>query len=289
MNLNNDHIDSKNLLTKEEELFSKMDVPFEKSKNELWEELTNKIDLDRPSPMGKQIYVTWQRVAAVAAVLLVAFTTVFVFETTEVTSLPGEQLAHVLPDNSKVFLNAGTKISYYPNLWRFQRELNLTGEAFFEVEKGEAFTVVSEKGKTEVVGTSFNIYARKGEYEVFCKTGKVKVSNYNKQSELLLPNQIVQVNADLELLKLEDISEDNVLFWREGKLKFVSRKLPLVLEELERQYNTTIQLKGNSADQLTYTGYFTRDKNIESVLDMMAMSLNLKVKKTNDGVYHLKK
>lgn len=288
MNLNNDHIDSKKLPNKDEELFLKMEVPFKKSKNELWEELSNTIDLDKPSPKGKQVYLTWQRVAAVAAIVVVALTSVFVFETTEVSCLAGQQLTHVLPDNSKVYLNAGTEISYYSNLWRFKRQLNLTGEAFFEVEKGETFTVVSDNGATEVVGTSFNIYARKGEYEVFCKTGKVKVSNQNNQSELLLPNQKVQLNSDSELVKQEDIDEDNVLFWREGKLKFVSRKLPLVLEELERQYNTTIHLNKKKTELLTYTGYFTRDKKIDSVLEMMAMSLNLKVKKTNDGEYHLK-
>lgn len=286
MNQNNNHIDLTPLPKKHEELFSKMDIPFKKTKAEAWEELSNKIDFDKPLPKGKQVYLTWQRLTAVAAVVLLVLSSAFVLQTTAVTSLPGQQLTHVLPDGSKVFLNAGTEIRYRSKLWNIQREIELDGEAFFEVEKGEKFTVVSKNGSTEVLGTSFNIFSRKAEYEVYCKTGKVKVSNNSEQSLLLTPSEKV-VTTKMNLLKHTNIGAETVLFWREGKIKFVSRELPLVLEELERQYNTKIHLVDKNATQLTYTGYFSRDKELDAVLNMMAISLNLTVKKSDDGTYRL--
>ena len=288
MNQKNEHIDSKPLLPKHEELFTAMEVPFKKSKEDMWDELSAKIDLDAPSkPKAKQRFLNWQQWAIAAAVLVTIISTTLVFNTTEVTSLNGEQLTHSLPDGSKIYLNAGSVIRYNPYLWNWKREVSLSGEAFFEVQKGERFAVISEQGATEVLGTSFNIFARKAEYEVFCKTGKVKVYDVTNNSETIIPGQKVTLNKQHKLVRTNDINSEDVLFWREGKLKFISRKLPLVLEELERQYDASIQLKSEGINQLTYTGYFARDKNLDSVLEMMALSLNLKLKKTANQQYLL--
>ena len=81
-----------------------------------------------------------------------------------------------LPDNSIVTLRGGSELSYAPYWWFADRSLQFEGEAFFDVEKGSSFTVQSDNGVTQVLGTSFSIYANDENYEVFCKTGKVKSS-----------------------------------------------------------------------------------------------------------------
>ena len=66
----------------------------------------------------------------------------------------------------------------------FSRKVSLEGEAFFEVNPGKKFEVVSKFGKTIVLGTSFNIYSRNSSYQVTCMTGKVKVIENTGRNEV---------------------------------------------------------------------------------------------------------
>ncbi len=62
-----------------------------------------------------------------------------------------------LPDASKITLQKNTRVGYKKYSWPFNREVTLEGEAFFEVAKGETFTVTTSNGSVKVLGTSFNV------------------------------------------------------------------------------------------------------------------------------------
>ena len=72
-----------------------------------------------------------------------------------------EQLAVVLPDNSEVKLNANSHLDYKTIGWKSSRALQLNGEAFFDVEKGESFKVLTDVGMVEVLGTEFNVISER--------------------------------------------------------------------------------------------------------------------------------
>lgn len=89
----------------------------------------------------------------------------------------GEIASLTLPDNSQVTLNAGSQVVYSGNRFNTRRKIQLTGEAYFKVTKGNTFSVVTTEGTVTVLGTTFNVRSRDEKLSVFCYTGKVKVSD----------------------------------------------------------------------------------------------------------------
>ena len=86
----------------------------------------------------------------------------------EVITAAGQRAQTVLPDGSKVWLNASSKIVYHNSLWSSDRQIDLSGEAYFEVshDKHAPFIVNSKQIKTCVLGTKFNVRARQDENRV---------------------------------------------------------------------------------------------------------------------------
>ncbi len=255
----------------EEELFKKLDVPFRQSKDEIWDVLSKKIDDDKSEQKPTRIIsLSWVRYAAAAVIcLLVGLTAFFRFHVDTFECKRGEQLSHVLPDGSEVKLNAASVISYHPYWWRFKRELNFEGEAFFDVKKGSTFKVISKIGVTEVLGTSFNISTRNNGYSVLCSTGRVKVTgNINGNEVIIEPDMMAMLNS--EGLQVEkEVDEALLLGWMLGKFNFNAQALLYVFEELERQYDIVIITDRKKAIKLSYTGFFKRTNEPELSLDLI--------------------
>jgi ferric-dicitrate binding protein FerR (iron transport regulator) len=263
-------------------LFENMEVPYTRTKKEVWEAMSPKI---LEPPTQKIIPLNLTRWLA-AAVIIIASTLGFMrFYTTGVQAMNGEHLAYTLPDKSVIRLNAGSSISYAPFWWRFERALTLEGEAFFEVEKGSQFVVNSTLGYTEVLGTSFNIYARDTAYAVFCKTGKVGVhSTCSDQSIVLSPNEKCVLKNKV-LTKEVAVNENASMGWINDQFYFNNVNLVRVLEELERQYNVEINFDRDLIGANNYTGLFTKEKEIQSVLEITTAAFDLNLTKINTKTY----
>ena len=122
----------------------------------------------------------WKKLASVAAIAVTIFGVMTLFSADiSIDSHRAIQVSHALPDGSQVILNSDSELEYNDN-FSHDRTLNLNGEAFFQVEKGKSFTVVTNEGEVAVLGTSFNVLARDGVFVVSCKTGKVRVYTYCK-------------------------------------------------------------------------------------------------------------
>ena len=264
-------------------LFENMEVPYKRTKEEVWEAMTQKMT----SPPSKKIiplYLT--RWAAAAVILIISGLGFMRFYTTNVYSANGEHLAHTLPDDSVVRLNAGSSLSYAPYWWVFERAVSLDGEAFFEVEKGSRFVVNSDLGYTEVLGTSFNIYARDTIYQVFCKTGKVGVHATNSdQSIVLIPNEkgVLKNNVLTKEVKKDGMSS---MGWMNDKFYLNNIAFKRAIEEVERQFDVTIELDKN-LEQEPYSGFFDKEKRIQTVLEIMTESLDLELTKKDDKTYSI--
>lgn len=212
----------------------------------------------------------------VAAVLIVALGITFMIKpyvpTTEY-AVAGEKNTFLLPDNSEIVLNSDSEISYKKWNWNNERSLKLEGEAFFKVAKGEKFTVTTDLGKVTVVGTQFNIKARNNNFEVECYEGKVKVA-FEKKTILLTKGQniVVQNNAKIETIPLTDLQPA----WLSNEIKFNNNSLAEVVEELERQYNITIESTVNSNESFTGTLPL---KNLDAALQIISKTHHLKYEK----------
>ncbi|HET8809678.1 MAG TPA: FecR domain-containing protein, partial [Flavobacteriaceae bacterium] len=199
---------------------------------------------------------------------------------TQVESLVGTTENIVLPDGSSVVLNAVSSLRYDPENWEQNREVHLTGEAFFHVAKGEQFNVVTDAGTISVLGTQFNVKQRPGYFEVSCYEGLVSVKT--SKDSLLLPAgksvRIVNGTAQKNTTKRPSPS------WTKGISSFQSVPFSQVIAELERQYQLEIHLKTRTfdVDQL-FTGSFAHN-NLETALKSVTVPFNLVYQLKNDAV-----
>ena len=176
-----------------------------------------------------------------------------------------------LPDGSKVTLNSKSTISYGSE---WNRSLNLEGEAFFEVVKGSKFTVNTNSGTVEVLGTSFNVYSRDDQLIVNCKTGKVKVDIPGlSYQQVLTPGTGLRMSSNE--VQERNLEVSNIATWQVGEFYFDNRPLEEVIEELSRQFDVEIRL--NKVEDRFFTGYFI-STDLNTALEMVCDPLALEYK-----------
>ncbi|TXG37180.1 FecR family protein [Seonamhaeicola maritimus] len=182
-----------------------------------------------------------------------------------------EQLAVVLPDNSEVKLNANSHLNYKTLNWRSDRKLELEGEAFFDVEKGKTFKVITNEGVVEVLGTEFNVISRNTYFEVQCMEGKVRVtSNTLHKNVVLLPGEAVRiVNNNFEEWNFE-LNEPN---WLVGESTFYNAPILQVLQALENQFEITFDTSNIDSNK-RFTGAFTH-KDLSLAIKTVSTPMNL--------------
>ncbi|MDO8316259.1 MAG: FecR family protein [Flavobacterium sp.] len=199
-------------------------------------------------------------------------------------ALNGKRTTFSLPDNSEVVLNAGSKIKYKKWNWDNNRNLKLHGEAYFKVAKGKKFEVTTDLGKVAVLGTQFNVKARENRFDVICFEGRVKV-NYKNKEVILTHGQSVtfengkQINTTANAPKPE---------WLENQITFNKEHLRNILDEIQRQYDVSIEVKANYSDEL-FTGKIPTD-NIDVALQIIATTYHLEPNKitTNKIIFERK-
>jgi ferric-dicitrate binding protein FerR (iron transport regulator) len=285
---------NKNIEQQETEFFDKVELPYSKTKEEVWKSMEALLD-ESPSetslakPAGRIISMRFIRMCAAAAIaLLIVFTLFARFYTVSFETAPGATASRILPDGSMVDLNAQSSIQYAPYWWRFDRHVDLSGEAFFQVEKGKAFTVASIQGSTQVLGTSFNIFARAEVYEVYCATGKVKVKDRSGKEIILTPGEFAGL-SDLEPLgKTKEASEESILSWKTGSFIYNTTPLSKVFKDVARQYDIALDLAIDGIDSLSYTGKFERGESAEEALEIICFSFNLAFVKTDGNRYSIR-
>lgn len=264
------------------EFFSKGKVAWKKSENEVWEDISVKM---KPAPKGRKVTLAKAFKYAAAAVVFLAVSfgaTTFLFQKT-VSTMPGEQASVLLPDGSEIELNAASTIKYFPLKWKFERTVKFSGEALFKIEKGDNFEVVSEHGTTRVLGTSFNIFSREEKYQVTCLTGKVKVSSFNKESVILLPNSQVELENG-KLVLQNNIQPENAVDWINNQFFFPGTPLKEVIDEIERRYGVTINI-ATELEKRNFAGNFQKMYNVEQVLNFVCKTMGIQFQKQSENVF----
>ena len=248
--------------------------------NQIFDNILEGIDEKPVVSMGerKKTFRLWPLVAAASVALMLYF----FWPAGEIMNYEtdlAQNLELTLPDKSVAYLNADSELSYSGARFEQRRALKLNGEAFFEVEKGSTFSVLTPNGKVEVLGTSFNVFARDNRLEVSCITGKVRVSNYSGDSEKLLEagESCVFVGGKLQ----EDSSQQDGS-WKKGMFYYNGDKLSDVFEEIKRQFDVDVKADEDIKSML-YTGFFESgelSKALESILWPMGLSYSMDSDKT---------
>lgn len=287
MNSNKKHSDINKLDEQSKAIFSNGEFKWSKSKDEVWDELMQKID----EPSKKQtlrLYNNRFMLYSIAASIafFISITAFMKLYTVNIEAPAGIHQQAMLPDGSSIDLNAGTQISYKPYWWHFSREVSLSGEAFFRVKKGKKFRVISHNATTEVLGTSFNIYARNTNYEVTCVTGSVKVTSKENIGIILKPSTSAKLIDNGNFNVKHHVNVHNTISWRDNIFVFNSTPIHNVLNEIARQYNVNITAKLDT--MMLYTGNFTKKQEIESILGYICPALGLEYSKIGNNSYRIK-
>jgi len=253
--------------------------------NALWNKISNDISvtaIHHAPKTSKTKLIRWMTVAAAAVIALFIWFGTRSIPTT-IMAQAGEHQSVQLPESSRIEMNAGSNIVYNKKRFTEDRELTLTGEAFFEVHPGSRFKVNTPKGSVTVLGTSFNVIARPDRFEVTCYTGKVKVENTNKDQLTITPGERCTNNEGTEKLRTHTfVLTAEKPEWTKGKFVFDNQPLKIVVEELERQYNITVKLEPGLEDT-TYVGLF-ESGDLDEALKLITWPLQLKADKKGNTV-----
>lgn len=189
----------------------------------------------------------------------------------------GGRFTITLPDGTRVWLNAASRLTYPTAFKGNDRTVELLGQAYFEVAKAanRPFRVKVGKLNVNVLGTSFDIMAYPDEKNVNTTLveGSVRVDNGNTM-KLLQPQQ--QAIADLKagLLTVQKADIDRTLAWKNGLFIFNNADFEWVLREISRWYDVEfINMAGNSNE--LYGGSMSRNAKLSEVLHLLSTASSL--------------
>ena len=185
----------------------------------------------------------------------------------------GGQYQLTLPDGSKVWLNAASSLRYPTAFTGKDREVELTGEAYFEVAKNaeKPFKVKVNDLTVDVPGTSFDIMAYTDEPAVRTSLldGAVRVEQGNTALLLHPGQQAGLVNSELRLTG--EMDPEEVLAWKNGLFKFNGAGIETVMRQISRWYNVDIVYEGEKTTH-SFSGVIGRNTNMSNVLKILEFS-----------------
>lgn len=189
----------------------------------------------------------------------------------------GGQYQIVLADGSKVWLNAASSLRFPASFTGEKRNVELTGEGYFEVAKDAAkpFIVVANGMEVQVLGTHFNINAYDDE-DVIKTTlleGSVKINKGETSSVIKPGEQALIKNHDSPLIpkiKVQTVDVDAVTAWKSGRFIFKGENIQSVMRQLARWYNAEISYQGTLTNE-EFVGIINRSRysKISDILEMM--------------------
>ena len=262
------------------------------------EEILNKLIASTRSPRGrfsaaasypqleKKLKFHYRRLypvrtfAAAAAVVLLCLSvwTAYLYmqpvSIQTVTTL-AETRTILLPDGTSVTLNHYSSLSYPKQFKSDNREVELSGEAYFEVSKNKKhpFIVQTETIDVQVLGTHFNVdaYPDNPDVKTTLLTGSVAVSNKNNSVHMVLkPNEVAiynKVEQKLTRKVLENAGDE--ISWRHGEFIFDDLPLQEIARELSNSFGTTIHITDSTLRNYRVTARFRNGEDLETILSVL--------------------
>lgn len=177
-----------------------------------------------------------------------------------------------LPDGSKVWLNSASSLRF-PALFNGKtREVELNGEAFFDVAKNreKPFKVITKDQIVEVLGTQFNInsYSDEEDIKTTLIEGSVKII-YKDKVVLLSPGQQFQPRESK--VKVVDADTEEVIAWKNGYFLFKNEDIQSIMRKISRWYNVEVSYSGAIPD-VGFGGNISRSKDISEVLNVLQLT-----------------
>ncbi len=193
----------------------------------------------------------------------------------------GGQFQLILSDGTKVWLNSISSLKYPAEFKGHERNVELTGEAYFEVAKNNKMPFIVNVGKTkvEVLGTHFNIMAYSDEKSsaITLLEGAVMISNKSvAKGIMLIPGQQAQIGKD-QLINVSKADVEQSVAWKDGYFQFSRNNIEDVMKQLGRWYDIEVVFEGN-VPRYELVGKIRRSVNLSQVLKILNHS-NIKFRR----------
>ncbi|QZT37961.1 FecR family protein [Halosquirtibacter xylanolyticus] len=285
--------ENKNRLQQEEECleheFPDIKISYSESPEEIWRRMSKELpkrELEKTN--SKTIRMPWFYWAASILIFVGVGWTAIGYQSEFVV----DELTQLikLPDGSTVLAKKNSVITYRPLGWYLEREVDFDGEGFFKVMKGSQFTVQSDLGKTQVLGTSFNVLSSDGTFEVACYTGKVKVTANGDHEEivLLLPkDSMTKLGKEKVKVRKQNKELSSKPSWVDQKFSFHQRSVYYISKRLEIEYGVKITVPVGL--ELKSTIIFDRPNTIYNALNLVCKPLGLSFVEEKEDYFVLTK
>lgn len=268
-----------------EELFYVNEPPVQIDKEKVWAGIEERVSVDHPTQSNphsnKQLIIKVASIAASVALLIGIFSSLFLKSTidnihreetiTVVETLSGQKMKMTLPDQTQVWLNSESKLTYSNNFNREKREIQLEGEAYFEVTKNtnKEFIVSTSDVKVLVKGTSFEVSAYREDPYISVSLVEGNVNVTDKKLRLLSgleANEVIKVNKSSMQFALTRNTKHAFPLWTQEELVFYNVDLFELTKKIERWYGVNIKLENPIVNQ-KYT-FSVKTESIRELLDL---------------------
>jgi ferric-dicitrate binding protein FerR (iron transport regulator) len=197
----------------------------------------------------------------------------------------GGEYKLLLPDGSKVYLNSETQLIFPDYFKEDVREVELIGEAYFEVKKNSTpFVVKTKDMQIRVSGTSFNVNAYQ-DVETVSATlveGSIEVTiPTHSETFLIKPAYNFSVNKSSNEISVEKVNTDIYTSWIKGELVFRNQPLPDIFSKLVRWYDFTVVFEDPAIKTMRFTGSAMKEKPLDYLLNQIQSVTDIKYR--NEG------
>jgi len=206
----------------------------------------------------------------------------------------GQEATVALPDGSAVRLAPGSRLSYPEHFKAGERQVQLTGAAFFDVRKNpqQPFTVQTGKLFTKVLGTSFEVVAYPGELQstVTLITGKVLVHQRNSRNQwqalaCLTPNKKLTLKHQTATFVVDSISNRTSSDIRDGRLVFENATLAGIAAGLERRFNIRTRFAPGCRPAKHISATFDQSMSLQDISLVLSRVSGLHITSGKDSMY----
>jgi transmembrane sensor len=196
-----------------------------------------------------------------------------------------QSIEKILPDGTKILLSKNSIITYPKTFEGDTREINLTGEGFFDVHHDAAhpFIIHTQGTDVRVLGTSFNVRAYNTQVQVLVKTGRVQFSK-NKNQVILTKGQKAEILANVDTIIKSEVGEEKETI-KEKRNSFVFDKISLgeVVESLTKQFNVEIVFTNDKIKNCKLTATF-ENENLDNIISVISETFNLTAAHQKNGI-----
>lgn len=186
----------------------------------------------------------------------------------------GGQCPFRLPDGTRVWLNAGSSISFPADFAKGHKQVKVMGEVYFEVTQNahQPFEVVTKRASIQVLGTRFNVSAYDDDHAMITTllAGAIQLKTTYGVKRLRPGQQAVQVNNDP--LKVESLADpDGAIAWKNGFFRLDDSDVADIMRQVARWYNIDVHYNGR-VPKKKLTGNISRSAGLEELMDILAYS-----------------